>query len=177
MQQTFMAGEIDWEKLATEVGALHAGLDQGSNALAKRAVERLLGEENLRAAVDHFVARRPGAELVRSLLWQLQPWAAMEHCHQLVRGSPDIQVRHGAVELLRVIADERALPWVEELLTDPDEHIQNWGAGLLDHLLCSRFVSPTEVMPQLALLRDHANGRVREMGAFIHGYLGHRPAS
>ena len=120
---------INWKTLATEVGALVEGQERGSSALARLALEKILGEQELREAVDHYIAFKPGFELVRSVLGEIQPWSAMAYCYELYQHSPDIEIRRSAIELLRVIADKRVLVWLNEFMDDADEGIQTWGGA------------------------------------------------
>ena len=46
---------IDWEQLARSVGAIGEGGESGSSRDAMRAIEILIGEENIRDAVDYYL--------------------------------------------------------------------------------------------------------------------------
>jgi hypothetical protein len=121
--------EIDWEALAHEFSSVQLQEGGGhtefaSRSLAVGAVESLIGAERLATAVDHYIAGRPGSELARSVLWLLHPWASMLRCREIYDSSHDIHARRSAVELLRVVADARVLPWVDDFLADPDPDIQ-----------------------------------------------------
>ncbi len=59
----------------------------------------------------------------------------MKYCYALYRSSPNLNTRRSSIELLRFIADRRALQWVPEFLSDDDPTIQNWGAALVDQLV------------------------------------------
>jgi hypothetical protein len=139
--------------------------------VALRALEMILGEEPLRAGVDYYVAHRPASELVRSVLWLLRPWSAMARCRELASSSNDAETRRSAVELLRVVADRRALPWVSEFLDDSDPHVQNWGIGVLDQLLWSELIEPDEAEDILDRAAHHHNQEVRERVEFIRSFL------
>ena len=78
------------------------------------------------------------------------------------------------MELLRVVADRRALPWFVEFLHDDDHDIQYWGAGLVDQLLWQELVQPEEAEVLLALMADHAHEGIREKASFIRGFLERR---
>src|SRR5215831_16738374 len=122
-----MSKEIDWEELATTLGLVIKDGEQVSSEAAKHALELLIGEEALRASVDYYISGRPGAELARSVLWQLHPWSAMKYCYEIFNGPRFLEDRRMAVELVRVVADHRALSWVAEFLDDEDSQIQFWG--------------------------------------------------
>lgn len=113
-----MSSEIDWEKLATELGCLAGKYEHYSGDEALRALEMIVGEDALRASVDYYLAGRRGCELARGVLWQIHPWSAMSYCYEIFKAQGKIETRRSAVELLRVVADRRALPWVSEFLED-----------------------------------------------------------
>ena len=157
---------IDWQALASELSSLQFRADGsrsefGSRALALAAVERLVGAERLASAVDHYIAGRPGSELARSILWLLHPWACMLRCREVFDSSEDIHARRSAVELLRVVADARALPWVDDFLADPDPQIQSWGILVIDQLLMGDLADREACEPFLARARLHPNEQVR----------------
>jgi len=166
-----MISPIDWSALANQLGCLTPAGETSGSDKARQALELLIGEPAIRASVDHYIARAPGSELTRSVLWLLRPWSAMAYCHDIWRGSASIEARRAAVELLRVVADHRALGWVEHLLADEDEVIQHWGVGVLDQLLWSYLVSPEEAEPLLTRAETHSAATVRERAEFIRGYL------
>lgn len=167
-----MSAEIDWAKLAGELGlrAPYGEYCCGSDD-ALRALELIIGEDTLRASVDYYVEHRLGSELARSVLWQLRPWSAMCRCHEIFKGPETIENRRSAVELLRVVADRRTLPWISEFLQDDDAFIQAWGAGVLDQLLYSELVEQEEAEELLRTAEQHSNKSVREQAEFIRGYL------
>lgn len=167
-----MTGAIDWEQLALRLGTLTPDGESGSSVAAMQAIEMLIGEDRLRAAVDFYVAGGRGRELTRSVLWQLRPWSAMRRCYEIYHSSDaDAERKDSAVELLRVVADRRALKWLPEFLDDPDASIQLWGAGILDQLLWAELVVPEECTELLQTMRDHTNVQVQQRASFIDGYL------
>ena len=168
---------IDWERLAREAGAIRADGEAGGSDYARRALEAIIGPEVWRAAVDHYVEGRPGAELARSVLWLVRPWAAMERCREVSQTSPDAGRRREAVELLRVVADRRALPWVREYLDDADAGVQQWAAGIVDQLLWSDLVEPEECADLLAMMSAHPNEGVRQRAEWVQSFLRERRAA
>jgi hypothetical protein len=164
--------EIDWEALAHEFSSVQLQEGGGhtefaSRSLAVGAVESLIGAERLATAVDHYIAGRPGSELARSVLWLLHPWASMLRCREIYDSSHDIHARRSAVELLRVVADARVLPWVDDFLADPDPDIQGWGILIIDQLLMGNVAELDDCEPFLARARLHPNARVRDAVAQI----------
>lgn len=166
---------IDWTELARSSGTLNElGREFGSSKMAREALERIIGPDVLVSAVDHYVAGAPGSELARSVLWLLHPWSAMQRCYEIYRNATDAEDRRSAVELLRVVADERALPWIQEFLNDSDQGVQAWGAGVVDQLLFSSFVDPAECGELLTCMQTHRNALVRETYIDITSHLDER---
>ena len=166
---------IDWTGLARTLGSIRESGDEHSGSeLARLALERITGADVFRSAVDHYVTGAPGSELARSVLWQVHPWSGMQRCHEIYLSGRDLEVRRRAVELLRVVADRRALPWVAGYLEDADPLIQAWAAGIVDQLLFADLADVAECEPLLRLMVDHANQQVRERHAFILEYLAQR---
>ena len=130
-----MSGEIDWANLASQMKRLDPSSNAAGSEDARKALEQIIGAEVLRASVDHYLTSGPGSELARSVLWLLRPWSAMSYCYEIFRKSQDPDARWIAVELLRVVADRRALPWIPEFLADTDPRVQTWGIGVLDQLV------------------------------------------
>ncbi len=157
-----MSAEIDWQKLSAELGLLKPDGEAGGSDDARKALELIIGEDALRASVDHYVAYRRGYELARSVLWQLRPWSAMSHCYEIFKRPKELALRRAAVELLRVVADRRALPWIPEFLDDSDPDIQSWGIGVLDQLLFSELLWPEEAEELIKTAELHQSERVRE---------------
>jgi HEAT repeat protein len=152
----------DWTALAARLGVLRDERETSGVEHARLALETIVGADVLRSAVDHYVSSAPGAELARSVLSLLHPWSAMQRCHELFLGGADIEVRRAAIELLRVVADDRALPWIAEYLADPDPKIQFWGAGILDQMIYSGLVELEQCEAVLELMKAHPHERIRE---------------
>ena len=168
-------GEIDWTAIARTLGALDDdGREWGSSTTAREAICMIIGTKHLRAAVDHYVSQQNGSELVRNVLWLLHPWCAMERCYEIYQNEKDPDARVEAIELLRVVADRRALPWIKGLLEDPDDGIQCWSAGIVDQLLWSHLVDPEECEELLQIMKNHPNKEVLERYSFIMEFLNER---
>lgn len=164
--------EIDWNQIARKIGAI----GHCSSHLGNAAIVELLGEDLLRGAVDYYVAEcgSHGAELARQVLWNLRPEGAMHRCYEIYCTDADLQWKRNAVDLLRAVADDRALAWVSGLLDDEDDMIQAYGAGVVDQLLWSNLATVEACSELLAEMEDHANVNVRETHAFILKYLAER---
>lgn len=66
-----MVPAVDWVQLAKDVGSLRDDGETGGTRVAQRALERILGEQNLRGAMELILAGQPGAELALSVLVHL----------------------------------------------------------------------------------------------------------
>ncbi len=165
--------KINWKSLAEEVGSLRDGGEFGSREYAKHALELLIGENQIREAVDYYISGAKGSELVRSIIWFIHPISAMEYCYKIYKSDENIETKRLAVELLKVAADERALKWVKEFLNDSDKGIQLWGFSILDQLLWSNLVyeDGKEILKYAeSLEREH----LKESIEFVNNYLSNR---
>ena len=171
---------IDWQHVGEVIRSREDRPDwkllSGSTELACAALEYIIGAERLSASVDHYVSGGAESELARSVLWRLHPWAAMRRCYEIYSTAAEIEDRRSAVELLRVVADRRVLPWIPQFLSDQDPGIQAWGIGVLDQLLWSRLVEPEECQKTLEIAEQHTNPDVRDKAAFIREFLEARKA-
>ena len=95
----------------------------------------------------------------------------MSYCYEIFKGPRKLAIRRAAVELLRVVADRRALPWIPEFLNDSDPDIQGWGIGVLDQLLYSELVWPEEAEDLLKTAEQHQSEHVRERAEWIRNFL------
>ncbi|MCW1915233.1 hypothetical protein OJ996_16725 [Luteolibacter sp. GHJ8] len=155
--------KVDWTRMSEELG----GGERGGTDLAERALDSILGIELIHGAIDHYINHLPGFELARSFLIHVRSPAAMDYCYRLYKEHPDIECRRAAVELLRMICDRSKLPWVDELLEDPDPSIQALGASMLDQLLFAGSVDASECAGLLTKLLHHPNAHVRHYHSLI----------
>ena len=166
-----MNTQIDWQALASKLDLFTANGERSGDEAAQRALELIIGEDALRQSVDYYIAGGRGSMLARSVLWQLRPWSAMSYCYEIFKGSQELEIRRTAVELLRVVADRRAVPWIREFLYDSDPEIQSWGIGVLDQLLFSKLVESEEAEDLMSAAEVHPNEAVRECAERIRLYL------
>jgi len=168
---------IDWTAVMHAIGATYESPNEsvvmraGGTQVAQRALAALIGENNLRAAVDWYVDLQDGFEVARSVLMHLQAPAARERCVEIYRSDADRHRRVCAVQLFRDLAVREDLPLVAEFMTDPDEEIQIWGICVLDQLVWHDHVDDAEADPLLLQADSHPNPRVRERGEFIRGVI------
>lgn len=157
-----------WASIAKEIGCIDEhGQESSSSDKAREAIELLLGKDFLKEAVRYYVSGGAGSELLRGVLWQLHPYSAMEECYRLFKTEEDVQIKRDAVELLRVVADRRAIKWVPEFLAHEDQGIQNWGIGVIDQLVFSELCDGDEVASIIQAAKNHANEYVREKAQCI----------
>jgi len=108
---------INWEALAKQVGDI--GDQEGSSTLSgRRALEILLGEEQIRGAVDYWISQKPGCFTAEMVLSILRSRIAMERCYEIYKAERGTENAIRAVFLLAVIAESMALPWVSEFLSN-----------------------------------------------------------
>ena len=174
-----MSEPIDWLALSRSVKQNKPPDHSSPTALV--AVEKIIGEDVLRQAVDYYVALKPEYELARRVLWQLRPWSAMQRCYEIFRSDADIESRRTAIELLRVVADERVLDWVDEFLADSDVGIQNWAMGILDQMLFGGDIRNNEpamekVEQLLVFAEAHLSPSVRQVAARLRADEAQRKA-
>jgi hypothetical protein len=117
---------IDWRAIASQVGGIEpdgkeriVGTDGG-----RRALELLLGEENIREAVDHWADQKPGEFTAEQVLIIISSTVAMERCYEIYKREPASDRACAAVFLLAEMADSRVLPWVCEFLEDGNDGIR-----------------------------------------------------
>ena len=163
-----MKEKIDWVSLGKQTGTLkESGGESVSTQDAQRAIEILIGEENLREFVDYYIDGKPGYELGRLVLRQFHPWSAMEYCYEIYKSDENPQRRMFAVELLRSIADKRALKWIDEFLDDENLQIQVLGICIIDYLNLKSLITLEDVEEILSKAERHSNPGVRETAQLI----------
>ena len=152
----------NWEDIARRVGAVVGEGEMSSTPQVLQAIESILGEQNMRDAVHYYIDKRPGYELLRGLLWHLHSASAMDECYQVFRTADCLEDKQDAIELLRVVADDRVLPWISEFLAFDDEGIQYWGICIVDQLLFSEFCDLDEVQSIMDIALAHTRSSVRD---------------
>jgi HEAT repeat protein len=128
---------IDWKDLAKQIGRLNS---DGSEMVCgtesgRRALEILIGEENLRSAVDYFISLEPGAFTAEMVLQIIRSEIAMNRCFEIYKTEPGTYRACSAVFLLGSMADDKALSWVSEFLDDSNEAVRLNGLRVLQSIV------------------------------------------
>src|SRR5690349_2024401 len=117
---------VDWLSLSLRLGSVSSArggevrIESSGRDIARLALEQIIDPQVFRSAVDHYVAGAVGSMLARSVLLHVHPWEGMLRCHEIFSSAASLVERRRAVELLRVAADARVLPWIYAYLADPD---------------------------------------------------------
>ena len=98
-------------------------------------MELLLGEDNIREAVDYWAGQKPGEFTAEAVLIIISSTIAMERCYEIYKMEPASDRACAAVFLLSEMADSRALPWVREFMEDSSEGIRWNGLIALRRIL------------------------------------------
>lgn len=112
---------IDWRALGQQVGDLDAEgaeLNAGTTESARRALELIVGEDNIRKAVDHWTSLEPGAYTAEKTLLIISSTVAMEYCYEIYKKEPNTERAGLAIFLLSEMADWRFMRWARELMDD-----------------------------------------------------------
>jgi HEAT repeat protein len=165
---------IDWREIAAQVGVLNPdGSEKGcSTETGRRALEILIGEDNIRAAIDYFTSLHPGAFTAEMVLKIIRSEVAMKRCLEIYRSEPGTFRACSAVFLLGCMADSQALPWVHEFLEDSSEAVRLNGLGVLQNILHGplnddELIAANELFEVAAL---DENATVRQRASDIRQY-------
>lgn len=172
------ATSIDWTALARSLGSItceneEGRTERGGTDLARLALNALLGDEELVMAVSHYIDFRPGAELVRSVLMLLRPFAAMQECYRVYCESSCPDERRLSVGLLGDIADSAVLPWIDEFIDHDDLLVSSLWANVLDKLVYRGLLGDheSEVHALLSRMDSHSSGKMSEYADEIRSML------
>lgn len=158
---------IDWEAVATQAGDLNwqGSVRKGSGTESgRRALEILLGEENLRAAVDYFISLEPGWDTAEMVMKIIRSRIAMNRCLEIYKSEPNTERGCSAVFLLGSIADYTALPWISDFLKDSSEPVRLNGLRVLQNILYG-YETLTEL--QLATAKELLKGATSDASATV----------
>lgn len=160
-------GKIDWTSLAASLGTIQKNGEQGGTSEGRKALELILGEKNIRLAVDHYLDGKQGLLLVRNVLEVIRPSSAMYYCLRVYQESNEQDRKYQSLMLLKAFADNRILPWLEDILNDEDPTIQKLGSDLLEQLIWSDAVEVSDCKALILKMKTHENEEVRKVYSCI----------
>jgi hypothetical protein len=154
---------IDWNAIAKQIG------DNYDTPTGRRALEIIVGESNVRHAVDYWISQEQGCFTAESVLSVVRPKVAMDRCYEIYKAKPDSEDAIRAVFLLASFADDAALPWVRQFLGDRNRAIR-WN-GLA--VLCTVLYGPlgdaaiTSAMQLLDKAEQDSDSEIRERATLV----------
>ncbi len=172
--------KTDWKKLGLEVGSIkpNSYAESGGTMFAKKALDKILGDEWIRHTVDHALTLGPGAELAMNCLSHLSSSAAAKYAYSIYKSDFDPENRRLAVWLIKHLTVEESFQWVEEFLND--QTVIDWGVGVLDQLLWSSVIDydfhKDQIDALFNLALENSKGELKENIDFIKGYIKVRDA-
>jgi HEAT repeat protein len=171
---------IDWRAIADQVGDLKPdGTEKGScTESGIQALELVLGEENIRGAVDCWASGEPGAFTAEMVLRIIRSTVAMNYCYEIYKSEPNTRRSGAAVFLLYEMADRRVLPWVAEFLEDANMDVRWNGVMSLQNILSGPLddVGIASAKKLLAKAQSDADEKVRQLARKVHVRLASDPS-
>lgn len=161
---------IDWPSLAEAIGPNH--IDNSDWAQCALAV--ILGEDNLRAAVDAELTWQGGYVVAWSVIGHLCSEAAHDRCLEIWRSDPDVERRRDAVNLFSTVVRVEDLPQIGEFLSEPDSVIPWWGIRCLTQLAYGGELGERDSERYLRHLReieDEIDLQLDQELAFVRDFL------
>jgi len=160
---------IDWKALDKQVGGCW-GTEPGI-----RVLELIVGEENIRDAVDHWITFEPGYGAAEQVLLIMRSGVAMEYCYEIYKNEPNTERSGRAIFLLSEMADWRFVRWARELMENPHTR---WNALVaLEQVLAGPLGDEGIELAKelLAQAEIDSDERLRERAVEIHKRLAAEP--
>jgi hypothetical protein len=160
---------IDWRGLDKEVGGCW-GTESGI-----RVLELIVGEENIRGAVDHWITFEPGYGAAEQVLLLMRSTVAMEYCYEIYKSEPNTERGLRAIFLLSEMADWRFVRWARELMEDRNTR---WNTVVaLEQVLEGPLDDDGIALAKelLAQAKTDSDQRLRERAVEIHKRLAANP--
>ena len=170
---------IDWKVIATQVGDLNSdGSELGSGTESGiRALELIVGEENIRGAVDQWASFEPGFQTAEKTLLVMRSRVAMEYCYEIYRNEPNTERAGRAIFLLSEMADWQFVRWAPEFMEDGNVSIR-WNTTVaLEQVLGGPLDDEGIALAKelLAKAEEDSEPRLRERALEIHKRLASDP--
>jgi hypothetical protein len=150
-----MQQRINWAELAEQAGIVTRRLPSGATTTnqgsdeARRALEVLIGDDNIQHGVELWLAGRSGeqagAATAYCVLTYIRSWKGTEvayTAYRTARDAGDQSLAALAVVFIGNICHPAALQWVDEFLAYPPT--ANAGVGLVDHALFTGAIYPDD---------------------------------
>lgn len=160
----------DWKELGKRIGSIQDGREVGGDHFALIALQEVLGQQWIEAAIEHIVAFKAGAELAMNCLQFLRSEKAVQYAYHIYKSSSGERASQ-AVWLIKQIAHPVALEWVEEFLND--DNVMGWGVDVLDQLLWAEEITFDARVEQLLSLAE-SKAQLKGQVDFIREYIRER---
>lgn len=162
---------INWKELAQLVKGPDIENCVFSSDDGNRAIEIIIGDDQIRDAVDYYIGLYPGFEVVRMMLMQIRPWSGMNRCYEKYHSESNVQRKCLAIGLLGDIGDSRAGGWIREFLSSPDIDIQRSAADTLEQMVWRKRLNREQVEELVAVAEVHTNEHVRRRAVEIRAHF------
>ena len=136
---------------------------------SKLAIELLLGKSWVENTVDYIIQLKPEWNLAVNCLKILESEYATDYAYQVYKKTTKIDDSRLAVGIIKDIAHPKAINRIKEFLKD--ENVANVGLGVLDQLLWTEKIEPSEKTDDLLDFASKNYHELNETVSFIRGYL------
>ncbi len=167
MNTSWSGKSVDWAELAVRLGTIHDDGESVSLSDARRALEILLGEDELRAAVELAASERQGALLASCVLRLIRTDVAVGHCLDLFERTSSREDREVLMRLLGDILNRSAAPRLLSVFLASEELHQLLLLDILRGALQAQSVYPEDVEVLFAEARRSSSVSVAELAAQI----------
>jgi len=171
---------IDWKVIAAQVGDLKSdGSELGSGTESGiRALELIVGEENIRGAVDQWTSFKPGYATAEKTLLVMRSSVAMEYCYEIYKNEPNTQRAERAIFLLTQLANGHFLRWAREFMEDNNFSIRWCATVALERVLEGPLDDEETALTKelLAKAEEDFEPKLRERALEIHKRLASNPS-
>lgn len=168
---------FNWKELAIKVGSLifdstgKKKHEYGGTSFARKALELIFGENEIKEMVDYILDYKEAEELVVSVLRYIKSPTATQYAYEIYKNSEG-QRAMDAVLIIKRIAHPMAFKWVEEFLDD--DNVVGWGIGVLDQLLWEYLIEEEDAEYLLKKAENHKSESIRKNAKGIRDYLNER---
>ena len=158
---------VDWSELAVRLGTVHVEGESVTLSEVRRALEILLGEDELRAAVELAASERKGALLANCVLRLIRTDVAISHCIDLLEKAPGSEDREVLMRLMGDILNRSAAPRLLSVFSASNGQLQLLLLDILRSALQDGSVFPEDVEDLFVEARRSTSTSVSELAAEI----------